>query len=527
MRCLVLLFAPLLCLAQQCQPNSPSKRYALVIGNQAYTKLSAVPTAAYEAQVVKTALEGAGFKVTSIQNATMPALLTRDEAAFLKQVQPGDVVFVYYSGHIVQGSDQDDYLVPVNFDPATELNSSTAASLTRILQDMVDRKAGLKIVMLEGPRALETRLRGAGDVGLLSPDLRDSGETLFAMSAQLGQVVTPPAPPATALFTKAVVERLGQPGLAPDQVFEQARREVGRLTNQRQLPFVNSSVVSDSFCFHAPITKVDPSLSKTDKGPTVIVQNVVQTVPTNRVDRQEYVFIPPAKFKMGCVPADTHCDANEKPQHDVTLTKGFWMGRNEVTVSAYRRFVDASDKKMKMPGAPNFNSGWRSGDQPIVLVKWDEARAYCSWAGGRLPTEAEWEYAARGGKSNEVYPLNSENSRDKANFYGKQGNDSYETAAPVHSFDANPLNLFDMAGNVWEWVEDWYSPTYYAQSPATDPAGPMTGKEHVIRGGSFDSDWKEHLRLSFRKSQGGGMYSVGFRCVLDDTEQIKKQLNLN
>ena len=248
------------------------------------------------------------------------------------------------------------------------------------------------------------------------------------------------------------------------------------------------------------------------------------TVPTNTRDREEYVHIKPGKFKMGCVPSDQKCGPEENPQHEVVISKGFWMGRTEVEVSAYKKFSEA--KKVKMPSAPNDNRGWRASSYPMVLVPWDQAKAYCEWAGGRLPTEAEWEYAYRAGGTDQIYPLNDENSRDKANFYGTKGNDNFEGSAPVHSFDANPFNLFDMAGNVWEWTQDFYSPTYYSESPALDPQGPKTGKEHVMRGGSFESKWQDHLRLSARKSQSGPAYNVGFRCVLEDSDATQKLLNL-
>ena len=518
MKALASLVVPILCLAQEAATTPPQKRFALVVGNGAYSRLPPLPGAIAEARRINMALQNAGFSVMLVENATMPELLSRDEAGLLRAVQPGDVVFFYYSGYAVQGEDDDDYLLPVNFDPASDIKDGTFR-LTRLLQDLAGKKTGLKIVMLEGPRRLERPVRGATGLGLLAPDTRDIGETLFAMAAQPGQVVAPSADSQGGLFTQAVAEQLAKPGLSPSETFELARQDVIRRTGQRQIPFVNSVIVTEGFYFHPPVVKPPtPPVS-----PTVVVQRV-DTVPTNPRDRQEYVFIPPGKFKMGCVPKDTRCEANEKPQHEVTISQGFWMGRTELEVSAYQRFVD--DKKLKMPGATNYNPRWRTTNYPMVLVKWEEAKAFCTWAGGRLPTEAEWEYAARAGMTDEVYPLNDENSRDKANFYGKHGNDRFEEAAPVRSFDANGFNLFDMAGNVWEWVEDWYSPAYYAESPAADPHGSAAGKEHVIRGGSFESDPKQHLRLSFRKSQGGAAYHVGFRCVLDDNEATKKLLNV-
>src|SRR5208282_4517968 len=130
-------------------------------------------------------------------------------------------------------------------------------------------------------------------------------------------------------------------------------------------------------------------------------------------------------------------------------------------------FSGTAKKKMPMDasfaGRP-LNPAWSDEGMPIVDVVWEDAQAYCGWAGGRLPTEAEWEFAARAGKTGEIYPLNSENSREKANFYGRKGNDIFDQIAPVRKFDESAFHLFDMAGNVWEWVADWWSPAYYATS---------------------------------------------------------------
>jgi formylglycine-generating enzyme required for sulfatase activity len=110
----------------------------------------------------------------------------------------------------------------------------------------------------------------------------------------------------------------------------------------------------------------------------------VGTVKENPKEGLRYVWIPPGTFMMGCSPGDGECDADEKPTHRVTITKGFWMRQTEVTVAPYRRF--AGDTGAQMPAAPNFNAGWDIQDMPIVNVSWDDATAFCGWAGGRLPT---------------------------------------------------------------------------------------------------------------------------------------------
>ena len=129
-----------------------------------------------------------------------------------------------------------------------------------------------------------------------------------------------------------------------------------------------------------------------------------------------------------------------------------------------------------MPPAPNFNSKWEKGDHPIGSVTGEEAKAYCEWAGGRLPTEAEWEYAARGGKEGLKYPWGDEISHDRGNYERKKGG-----TTPVGSYEANGFGLHDVAGNVWEWCADWFEEGYYAGSPQKEPPGPSGGTVRVLR----------------------------------------------
>jgi formylglycine-generating enzyme required for sulfatase activity len=236
---------------------------------------------------------------------------------------------------------------------------------------------------------------------------------------------------------------------------------------------------------------------------------------------------------MGCSPGDNECQRSEKPPHQVTITKGFWLGQTEVTVGAYKRFAGATGQQM--PPEPTFgerplNPGCRDEAMPIVDVTWDDAQAYCSWTGGRLPTEAEWEYAARAGSTAARYAdldeiaWDADNSgrqqldsdriwnEDQAN-YPKRLNENGNAMHEVGHKRANGFGLYDMLGNVWEWVNDWYDENYYRNSPSQNPTGPRSGTLHVLRGGSWVY-YPSYVRVSLRYliNPAYRLNNVGFRC---------------
>jgi formylglycine-generating enzyme required for sulfatase activity len=254
-----------------------------------------------------------------------------------------------------------------------------------------------------------------------------------------------------------------------------------------------------------------------------------RTVRENPKDGLKYAWIPPGTFMMGCSPGDNECQDNEKPSHQVTITKGFWLGQTEVTVGAYKRFVGATPRQMPpepdIDGRP-LNPGWGDEAMPIVDLGWGDAEEYCRWVGGRLPTEAEWEYAARAGSTaarygdlDEIawYADNSGRERlhleeDEANFWDRMtenGNSMHEVGLKR----ANDFGLYDMLGNVWELVSDWYDESYYENSPSQDPAGPGSGMVSVQRGGSW-LDYHWNVRVSNRRRTVPGFRNVnfGFRC---------------
>jgi serine/threonine-protein kinase len=222
-------------------------------------------------------------------------------------------------------------------------------------------------------------------------------------------------------------------------------------------------------------------------------------VRVNPTDGLKYVWIPPGTFMMGCSPGDNECYDVEKPAHQVTITKGFWLGQTEVTVGVYKRFAAGTGKYM--PPAPNFNGDWVDS-MPIVDMTWNDANSYCTWAGGRLPTEAEWEYAARAGSTGARY-----GSLNEVAWYSANSGDQPH---PVGEKRANGFGLYDMLGNVSEWVNDLYDDNYYQISPSQDPIGPTSGRltQRVARGGSW-SDLPRIVRVSYRSWDS---YVVGFRC---------------
>jgi formylglycine-generating enzyme required for sulfatase activity len=259
---------------------------------------------------------------------------------------------------------------------------------------------------------------------------------------------------------------------------------------------------------------------------------LAQKAPKEKPVPPGMVLVPAGEFIMGMSADDAlkecrkfygdKCGSegplNEGPVHKVYLD-AYSIDKREATQEDYDKCVAAGKCK-----ANNKHDGFTGPRQPVVGVTWDDAKSYCSWAGKRLPTEAEWEKAARG-PDGRMYPWGNEFDGKKANFCDKNcssefaaWDDGYAKTAPVGSYPsgASPYGALDMAGNVWEWTADWYQDDYYKNSPAKNPKGPDTGAYRVLRGGSwFDTTYDLRVAGRVYAYPPIQFFNIGFRCAGD------------
>ena len=254
-------------------------------------------------------------------------------------------------------------------------------------------------------------------------------------------------------------------------------------------------------------------------------------------DTIHFVYIEGGTFTMGCTQEQgNECYTDEVPAHEVTLNN-YWIGKYEITNAQYCYFLN--DIECPQSGIVNgkkyfaySNDVWAlikftggkfiplqgHGDEPVRAVTWVGADAFATWAGGRLPTEAEWEYAARGGKNSNHYIYSGSDLLVEVGwFYDNASSQGHAYPLAIGLKNPNELGLYDMSGNVWEWCNDWYDSEYYKASPNINPQGPLEGTVKVLRGGAWDMVAGE-ARVSAR--DGALLYDVneeGFRIVKDAT----------
>jgi formylglycine-generating enzyme required for sulfatase activity len=479
------------------QPDSASRK-ALVIGNEHYPFLSAIPAALRGARKVAEALQRVGFQVTEAYDLPLADLGNVIDNQFLRDLKPGDVCVVYYSGYGLQ-HEETNYFVPVDFNPQSQREVYAVAYAIDRLQSFLTRhRPALKILLIEASWDNTKLSQWADKIGLASPE-GSQADTVWVFDTAPNTTITE-TDGGLGWFTAAFLHALPKPGLTVSDIIQAVQNEVSAASQARQQPY---PVGASNFHFIPPKTKAG-------------------YIGVNGRDKLQYAWIPSGSFEMGCVgPIDRNCAKDEFPRHPVTIKPGFWITNTEVTVSAYDGFRKHS-ALTKPQKRTKTNQKGKYTEHPVTEKTWQDAVDYCRWAGGRLPTEAEWEYAARAGKDGTVYPWGNEfdpklcNSIKSDKFRG-----GFPETTPVRQFDLpNDWGLLGIIGNVREWVWDVYDlDAYHASS--TDPRTTTgQGKDRVVRGGSF-GDGEKQLRLSARYHLDPSKFDnqTGFRCVVPELPQ--------
>ena len=513
-------------------------RVALLIGNANYPDASTpLSTTIRDARTLADEFRRTEFDVDLKENVGREDM-QRAIDAFIGKIRPGMVALFYFSGYGIQVARQT-YLIPVNAQVWTEAEvRRDGISLDALLAEMQRKGAKVKIVIIDASRRnpFERRFR-ASAAGLAALDAPDG--TLAMYSAAPGKVINESSGP-NSLFVGELIKELRVPNLTAEEVFNRARIGVSRASNNEQVPWVASSLV-DEFYFGsprpvatapsaapapapartptpapapsaAPTPAPAPAPAATATAPSATSSPSASGAKPGDVFRDcqgcvEMLVVPGGSFEMGST------TEYENPPHRVTIPKAFAIGRHEVTFDQWDACVADGGCKHR----PD-DREWGRGDRPVINVSWLDAKAFVAWLSQktgqtyRLPSEAEWEYAARGG-TNSPYWWGRDAGSRQANCRECNTGASQQTSA-VGSYKANPFGLYDTAGNAAEWVEDCWNDNYRGAPQNGSPW--LTGqcRLRVLRGGAFDSAAK-YLRSTarFRYDSDVRFPANGFRVV--------------
>jgi formylglycine-generating enzyme required for sulfatase activity len=562
--CVMLLtaFAAGTALLAQAPGPANSKRLALVIGNANYPDASSpVTTAVKDARSLAEELRSNDFDVDERENANRETM-RRAIDAFLAKIQPGSAALLYFSGFGIQSARQS-YLIPVDAQIWSEPEvKRDGFGVDDILSQMGQRGARVKIAIVDASRRnpYERRFR-AFSAGLATIDPPDGTLAIFA--AAPGKVSSD-ATSDTSLFMQELLKEIRTPGNTAEDAFNHARLGVSRASNREQIPWFVSSL-SEDFSFAkgggtpsanltrppspapaaippvpptsppvvaAPAPPPPPASSRPPAqspppppaapAPAQVAKPAAASAPSVQLgapsrpgdslrdcpDCPELVVIPSGSSDMGA--AATPFD---RPVHRVTFAEPFAMSRNEITFDDWDKCVAAGGCRFKPE-----DRGWGRGDRPVINVSWSDAKEYVAWLSQktgkpyRLPSEAEWEYAARGGTKTPFYWGTQVGAR-MANCRDCQTGEPVQTLS-VGSFPPNPFGLNDMAGNAAEWLEDCWNESY--KGAPSDGSAWTNGScsLRVLRGGSFDTQ-SAYLKSAarFRYDSDVRYFGNGFRVA--------------
>ncbi len=498
-----------------------SKKVALVIGNSAYRHIPAVPPASADADDIARALTALGFEVTTRKNLDKEAVIQEVSAFARTRVQPGGLALLYYSGHGGQIGEEN-YLLPVDYAPPSddELVDARAYKMSRVRDTLERTGARVRVMIFDACRNSPVTTAKSSGTGLREMNGKSEG-TIIAYASGHNQVARYETGERNSFYTAELLAALRQPGDHLKGLFEQVQSRVFERTKEKQTPYLYGFLSGPVYLGGEPVAKVEAPVAapavdlaaeswrliQDSKDPAVFERfagmfprhelakvalarvsglravarvESAPSPPRRYAKREGAVWIEPGSFLMGCSPGDGECYSDEaNPPNLVEIAHGFWMKETEVTQAEYERVMGDNP------------SHFRGPNRPVERVDWNAAKAYCAREGGRLPSAAEWEYAARAGTTGARHG-------DFDNIAWSYSNSNGQTHE-VRGHYPNPWGLYDMLGNVLEWTADNYD------VPIRE-----------LRGGSWSLE-PGYLRASDRywlgpTSQDG---NTGFRCVWD------------
>ena len=486
-------------------------RLALLIGNANYPDASTpLSTTIRDARALADEFRRSEFEVELKENLGKEDM-QRAIDAFTGKIGTGSAALFYFSGYGIQVARQT-YLMPINAQVWTEAEvRRDGISVDALLADMQRRGAKVKIIIVDAARRnpFERRFRAAA-AGLAALDAPQG--TLALYSAAPGKVINDTTG-TNSIFVSELIKELRVPNLTAEEVFNHTRVGVSRASNNEQVPWVASSLVEEFYFGTRPASSTTtPTTTPPPPPPPPSQSRPEAKIGETFRDCQEcgeMVVVPAGSFDMG---SNTEY---ENPVHRVTIAKQFAIGRYEVTFDEWDRCVEEKGCKFRPE-----DREWGRGKRPVINVSWLDTKDFLSWLSQktgktyRLPSEAEWEYAARAG-TNTPYWWGRDIGSRQANCRECATGLSQQTQ-PVGSYAANPFGLYDTAGNVAEWVEDCWNDSYRAAPK--DGSAWTSGQCRLrgLRGGSFDSPAKyvrstARFRYDFRRPLFGQWLSRSSR----------------
>jgi formylglycine-generating enzyme required for sulfatase activity len=484
-------------------------RVALVIGNSSYSK-GFLPNPVNDADDIATVLKTLGFKVTLIKNSSRATMLRAVQQFKANLSARTEVAFFFYAGHGAQ-FEGDSYLLPLKSSIASTADLPIEALKARdILTQMRSSGSKVNVMVLDACRDLPyPALKRGGARGLAR--INNARSALIAYSTSLGNTAAD-GRARNSPYTAVLKNYLPKKNLPLTQLFNDVGFAVDRNTRGKQTPWVSSSPMPRVYLAGKGQASVETNTANntvnTSPQKPMAVVNKPNTKPRQN-DEPEMKYIRGGRFTMGSPLNEKGRDKNEKP-HSVQV-KNFWMSKTEVTFAQWDACVVAGGcKSNKRPR----DEGWGRGNRPVINVSWHDANEYAQWLSQktgkqyRLPTEAQWEVAARGGTKTAFSFGNSITTR-QANFNG-----TLKKTVPVGSYPANQYGLQDMHGNVWEWVQDMYQADY-KKTPKDGSAWESgKGTHRVFRGGSwFNAPRRLRSAIRYSHAPNDRYFYLGFRLA--------------